>query len=887
MTDYRLWILISVIASGPGCLEERPEPELETPLETSERSVVYGEDDRLDVYAHPDEAWRTLTERSIVAMVPVDDLDVSDPADVRILSDENLGERLGLCEDQRFRDQPDVSDCSATLIDDDLVLTAGHCMGSQRRCESLRYVFGAYFDAEGQLSTITTDDVYSCQRLVQTIPDGDLDHAIVQLDRPVTGARGPAPVKLLDEPMATGSAVTLIGFPSGLPAKIANNGAVVDPREDDLDFFEATVDAFGGNSGSGVFDESGALVGILVRGERDYRDRGGCTVVNELEDERSVEEGAEDITYVARAIERLCAGGFDSPRLCGGEDRGWCLPCADDGECQEGWRCRQWEDAPEISFCAAPCAEDADCRADHTCNLEVGACEPIRRGTCRDGQPWEVDACGRDLLQSATCGDNELCNGGTCTERGVGDTCATAEVIEAVNQTLVGDLRAGYSNNRRGSCGGDGPERIYTFTLEQPRTLTATATGFDTVLHLRRACDEGRSQITCDDDSEPPGDRGSRITADLEPGLYTLMVDAYNNDVGEYTLELDFGVQCPDTCNIGDAVCDGEAGVRACIPDEDGCPQITDVIPCPEGQICTAGECYAPGLGDRCSEATAIDATDQTLSGDLRQGYRNDHLGSCGGEGIDRVYTFTTEQRTRFEAVTSGYDTVLYLRDACDGQSEVACNDDIDDDNRGSRLANVLEPGTWFIFVDSYGDTDDAYSLSLRFTPLCEEECPLGQSVCTDEGVQTCLEDAAGCARWIGPETCPEGEVCREGRCEEACVDECDVASARTCVSDQSYQLCGVGPEGCLVLDPPRDCPEGTLCVEGGLCAAPEEDDEDDEVEGKGEDDAPPTANVAGTRSEGGCATSPGQPRRGTTPTLLLLMGLLLVSGARRRADRS
>jgi hypothetical protein len=57
----------SLVASLSGCADEgsvgaRPE------------AVVYGEDDRTDVYAHPSASLRSLATESIVALVPGSDL---------------------------------------------------------------------------------------------------------------------------------------------------------------------------------------------------------------------------------------------------------------------------------------------------------------------------------------------------------------------------------------------------------------------------------------------------------------------------------------------------------------------------------------------------------------------------------------------------------------------------------------------------------------------------------------------------------------------------------------------------------------------------------------------------------------------------------------------
>ncbi|HWN67749.1 MAG TPA: pre-peptidase C-terminal domain-containing protein, partial [Haliangium sp.] len=101
-----------------------------------------------------------------------------------------------------------------------------------------------------------------------------------------------------------------------IPFKVDSGGSVRDPRSGVLDFFVATTDTFGGNSGSGVYETTNHTVaGILVRGETDYRANGSCNVVNTC-----TETGCrgEDITYVRPAINALCAA-TTSVRLCGTE----------------------------------------------------------------------------------------------------------------------------------------------------------------------------------------------------------------------------------------------------------------------------------------------------------------------------------------------------------------------------------------------------------------------------------------------------------------------------------------------------------------------------------------------------------------------------------------
>ncbi len=106
----------------------------------------------------------------------------------------------------------------------------------------------------------------------------------------------------------------MIGSGSGIPFKIDSGGTVRNARASTLDYFVATTDTFGGNSGSGVYEMSNYTVaGILVRGETDYVMNGSCRVVNVCTETSC---RGEDITYVYPAINAYCqvAG---SVRLCG------------------------------------------------------------------------------------------------------------------------------------------------------------------------------------------------------------------------------------------------------------------------------------------------------------------------------------------------------------------------------------------------------------------------------------------------------------------------------------------------------------------------------------------------------------------------------------------
>ncbi len=287
---------------------------------------MYGTDDRTDVYAHPDADLRALAQRSIVALVRARRVDASDPNNVT-LSSRTLGEEESLCRGERFADDPTASYCSGTLIDDDLVLTAGHCVESAAECADTRLVFNYYRDSATTLARVTSLDVFQCAAVVtsrnETLADGtELDYEILRIDRSAAPRFQPATVRRRGG-VTLGQRLAVIGFGSGIPAKIDSGGRVTDARVGFTDYFDANTDTFGGSSGAGVFDlSSRALVGILVRGATDYVDRGGCNVVNTCPDAPGPADcDGESVSHVERALDDFCASN-SAPRLCSRDDAG-------------------------------------------------------------------------------------------------------------------------------------------------------------------------------------------------------------------------------------------------------------------------------------------------------------------------------------------------------------------------------------------------------------------------------------------------------------------------------------------------------------------------------------------------------------------------------------
>lgn len=268
--------------------------------------VVYGTDDRIDIYEETNSDHLTWAA-STCGLFNNSSLTQNSNGTFTIRTSS-----YNVCADEPFANQPTAAFCSGFIVGDDLIATAGHCFDSGD-LNNVRFVFGFVMeDANTPVLVVQENQVYTGVQLIGRALQGGLDYAVVRVDRPIT-TPGAEPFSIRREgTIAAGAAVGVIGHPSGLPLKIAFGSSTVVRDSSNPGFFVANLDTFGGNSGSPVINQAtGALEGILVRGEQDFIRDGGCQRSNVVSNTGGRGEDVSKSTSFMQFIPELISSNGD------------------------------------------------------------------------------------------------------------------------------------------------------------------------------------------------------------------------------------------------------------------------------------------------------------------------------------------------------------------------------------------------------------------------------------------------------------------------------------------------------------------------------------------------------------------------------------------------
>ncbi len=238
-------------------------------------AAIYGKDSRQEAIV-----GETVTEqafRATAVLLPRRSFNrTSQEGNYLSLDAYSIDKRHRLCEADTFGSQPAPGFCTAFLVAPDIMVTAGHCINSLSMCQNTAILFDFGVDKEGKAPTEFKDDqVYLCEEVIAHRSDAStgVDVAVIRLDRPTTN-REPFSVHSI-RTAEKGESVHALSYPYGGPAKVIND-SVVRNAAVDQSFFVTNIDGFAGNSGSPVFSADHALLGFIVRGDQNLREKNSC-----------------------------------------------------------------------------------------------------------------------------------------------------------------------------------------------------------------------------------------------------------------------------------------------------------------------------------------------------------------------------------------------------------------------------------------------------------------------------------------------------------------------------------------------------------------------------------------------------------------------------------
>jgi hypothetical protein len=259
-----------------------------------------------------------------------------------------------------------------------------------------------------------------------------------------------------------------------------------------------------------------------------------------------------------------------------------------------------------------------------------------------------------------------------------GESCSEPRALTFVGGTAtVAGSTAQRSADQAQTCGGSGPDEVYSFELTSNQIFTATATtsspNFQPLLALNGpslTC-AGAPSLTC----TPAGISVTIASRLLTPGRYYVWIDS-NSTVGG-SFDLVAKLSTPVVSNAGES-------------------------------------CQSPGLLNFSNTASGLAIS----AGNLSTATIDSTPSSCAPLGPDAVYVFSLNATRTFQATVSSstatFRPAMYLRlgPACVVGTEVACKVATASGGTASLGPVSLVPGSYFLWVEAAGTPGGPFTLN-------------------------------------------------------------------------------------------------------------------------------------------------------------------------------
>ncbi len=234
-----------------------------------------------------------------------------------------------------------------------------------------------------------------------------------------------------------------------------------------------------------------------------------------------------------------------------------------------------------------------------------------------------------------------------------GEACGDALTLPIAEGSVLGSTLDA-ADDAQGGCVGDGPDRVYGFTLAAPMRAEFLMEGYDTGLHLRTVCDDPASEVACDDDGG--AGTNAQLIEFLDAGSYFLWADSYSGG-GDYELFYSFRADpCdPDPCpGTPECVAEADWSAYTCVCPAGTLPWGNDCVDDP----CEPNPCDQPNM-NRC-----VPDLPSSYTCECNVGYIPDGAGGCMLDPDANEWAFIVFLNADNNLESFGYDDVAEMGQA-------------------------------------------------------------------------------------------------------------------------------------------------------------------------------------------------------------------------------